>query len=308
MPDKGTEKSYSHHSGSNRSFMRSFLAGGISAGIVKTVTAPLERVKIILQLQAARKEYRTKDAYKGILDAFLRVPKDQGFLSLWQGNLANIIRYVPTQSLNFAFKSAYRKYFLGDGSHSFKHFLFVNVLAGGAAGSSAMLFVYPLDYARTALTLDMAKKGAKKEYSGIADCIVKTYKSDGLAGLYRGFVVSVQGIFIYRGAYFGLYDTAKGLLPDPKNSPFLVLFAIAQSVTTVAGLASYPFDTVRRRIMLQSNRKEEDRVYKSIGDCWVKIYREEGARGYFKGALSNILRGVAASLVLVFYDKIKNVV
>lgn len=62
----------------------------------------------------------------------------------------------------------------------------------------------------------------------MVDCIVKTFKSDGLIGLYRGFIVSVQGIIIYRAAYFGCFDTAKGMLPDPKNTPVLVSFLIAQ--------------------------------------------------------------------------------
>ena len=75
------------------------------------------------------------------------------------------------------------------------------------------------------------------------------------SGLYRGFNVSVQGITISGAAYFGIYDTAKGMLPDPKNTHIFISWMIAQSVTAVAGLTSYPFDTVRRRMMMQSGRK-----------------------------------------------------
>ena len=71
-------------------------------------------------------------------------------------------------------------------------------------------------------------KGKVRQYSGIVDCILKTFKTDGLMGLYRGFVVSVQGIIVYRGAYFGLFDTVKESLPDPKNTPFLLSFLIAE--------------------------------------------------------------------------------
>ena len=66
--------------------------------------------------------------------------------------------------------------------------------------------------------------------------------------------------YLNRAAYFGFFDTAKGSLPDPKNTPFLVSWAIAQAVTTVAGIVSYPFDTVRRRMMMQSGRA--DKMYK----------------------------------------------
>lgn len=75
---------------------------------------------------------------------------------------------------------------------------------------------------------DVGKSTAERQYTGLVDCIAKTVKSDGPIGLYRGFVVSVQGIIIYRAAYFGCFDTAKGMLPDPKNTPFIISFLIAQ--------------------------------------------------------------------------------
>lgn len=75
---------------------------------------------------------------------------------------------------------------------------------------------------------DVGKNAGERQYTGLVDCIAKTFKSDGAVGLYRGFSVSVQGIIIYRAAYFGFFDTAKGMLPDPKNTPFIISFAIAQ--------------------------------------------------------------------------------
>lgn len=78
------------------------------------------------------------------------------------------------------------------------------------------------------LAADVGKAGGDREFNGLFDCIKKIFRSDGLLGLYRGFGVSVQGIIIYRAAFFGIYDTAKGLLPDPKNTPIVVSWAIAQ--------------------------------------------------------------------------------
>lgn len=153
---------------------------------------------------------------------------------------------------------------------------------------------------------DVGKSLADRQYTGLIDCISKTFKSDGPVGLYRGFSVSVQGIIIYRASYFGLFDTAKGMLPDPKNTPFLISFLIAQAVTTVPGITSYPFDTVRRRMMMQSGRAKSDMMYKNTLDCWMKIGKTEGATAFFKGAFSNVLRGTGAALVLVFYDEVKN--
>jgi len=289
------------------SFAKDFLAGGISAAISKTAVAPIERVKLILQVQAANKQIVAGQEYKGIIDCFVRIPKEQGFGAFWRGNLANVIRYFPTQALNFAFKDVYKQVFLGgvDQKTQFWRYFFGNLGSGGAAGATSLCFVYPLDYARTRLGADVGKGNADRQYTGLVDCLKKTVKSDGIVGLYRGFSVSVQGIIIYRAAYFGCYDTARGSLPDPKNSPFIVNFAIAQVVTICSGILSYPFDTVRRRMMMQSGRAKEDIMYKNTLDCWVKISKQEGTKAFFKGALSNVFRGTGGALVLVLYDELK---
>lgn len=287
------------------SFMKDFIAGGISAAISKTAVAPIERVKLLLQVQHVSKQIAVDQRYKGIVDCFVRIPKEQGFLAFWRGNLANVIRYFPTQALNFAFKDKYKQIFLGgvNKHEQFMRYFLGNLASGGAAGATSLCFVYPLDFARTRLAADVGKAGAEREFSGLGNCLSKIFKSDGLVGLYRGFGVSVQGIIIYRAAYFGFFDTAKGMLPDPKNTPFLVSWAIAQTVTTVAGIISYPFDTVRRRMMMQSGRA--DKLYKNTIDCWKKIYQSEGGNAFFKGAFSNVLRGTGGALVLVLYDEIK---
>lgn len=121
------------------------------------------------------------------------------------------------------------------------------------------------------------------------------------------FLLYVSGIVILRAVYFGLYDTARGMLPDPNNTPIYISYAIAQFVTTTAGLASYPFDTVRRRMMLQSGRKVTQIAYKSNWNCWTTIAKQEGPAGFYKGALSNILRGFSGATILVMYDEIKKI-
>merc|ERR1712170_318362 len=201
------------------SFAKDFIAGGVSAAVSKTAVAPIERVKLLLQVQAASKQIAADKQYKGIIDAFIRIPKEQGALSYWRGNLANVIRYFPTQALNFAFKDKYKKIFLDgvDKRTQFWRYFAGNLASGGAAGATSLCFVYPLDFAGTRLGADVGKGAADREFTGLGNCLAKTVKSDGVIGLYRGFSVSVQGIIICRAAYFGLYDTARGMLSDPKS-------------------------------------------------------------------------------------------
>jgi solute carrier family 25 (mitochondrial adenine nucleotide translocator), member 4/5/6/31 len=84
-----------------------------------------------------------------------------------------------------------------------------NLASGGAAGATSLLFVYSLDYARTRLANDAksAKAGGARQFNGLVDVYKKTLASDGIGGLYRGFVPSVVGIIVYRGLYFGVYDS-----------------------------------------------------------------------------------------------------
>jgi len=285
-------------------FGQDFLAGGIAAAVSKTAVAPIERVKLLLQVQATSKQIAADQQYKGMVDCFVRIPKEQGFAAFWRGNLANVIRYFPTQALNFAFKDKYKQVFLGgvDKNKQFWRFFAGNLASGGAAGATSLCFVYPLDFARTRLAADVGKAGGAREFNGLGDCLAKIFKADGLGGLYRGFFVSVQGIIIYRAAFFGLYDTAKGMTG---KTNLLVSWAIAQCVTTASGIISYPFDTVRRRLMMQSGRKGGDVMYKGTIDCWTKIAKNEGTGAFFKGAFSNILRGTGGALVLVMYDEIQ---
>jgi len=288
-----------------KSFAQDFIAGGIAAAISKTTVAPIERVKLLLQVQHTSKQITEAQRYKGMVDCFTRIPKEQGFLSFWRGNLANVIRYFPTQALNFAFKDKYKQIFLGGvKKDQFWRYFAGNLASGGAAGATSLCFVYPLDYARTRLAADVGS-GGTRQYTGLVNCLTSTFKSDGIVGLYRGFGVSVQGIIIYRASYFGFFDTAKGMLPDPKNTPLVVTWAIAQTVTTFAGIISYPLDTVRRRMMMQSGRKGADIMYKSTIDCWRKVHSQEGTGAFFKGAFSNVLRGTGGALVLVLYDELK---
>jgi len=285
-------------------FAKDFLAGGIAAAISKTAVAPIERVKLLLQVQAASKQIAADQQYKGMVDCFVRIPKEQGFTAYWRGNLANVIRYFPTQALNFAFKDKYKQIFLGgvDKKTQFWRFFAGNLASGGAAGATSLCFVYPLDFARTRLGADVGKGAGQREFNGLGDCLVKIFKADGISGLYRGFAVSVQGIIIYRAAFFGLYDTAKGMTG---KTNILISWMIAQCVTTVSGIISYPFDTVRRRLMMQSGRKGGEVMYNGTLDCWKKILKNEGGGAFFKGAFSNVLRGTGGALVLVMYDEIQ---
>jgi len=224
------------------SFMEDFLMGGTSASISKTISAPIERVKMLVQNQGEMLKQGLIDTpYKGVIDCFARTYQQEGFLSFWKSNGTNVIRYFPTQALNFAFKDYFKAMFnASKEKDGYAYWFAMNLASGGAAGASSLVFVYSLDYARTKLANDTksSKKGGERKYKGLIDVYAKTLKSDGISGLYRGFVISCVGIVIYRGFYFGLFDSIKPAMPASIRNNFAANFAVGYGVTVVAGVLS----------------------------------------------------------------------
>jgi len=284
-------------------FVENFMLSGGAAVISKTAAAPIERVKLLVQNQAEMlKQGKISEPYKGVIDCTVKTFRSEGLYSFWRGNLANCIRYFPTQALNFAFKDQIKLAFKASKQDAYPVVFAKNIASGGVAGALSLCFVYSLDYARTRLANDTksAKKGGERQFNGLIDVYKKTLATDGIGGLYRGFVISCVGIVIYRGCYFGFYDTLKPMLLGD-NAGLAASFALGYGVTVVSGLISYPVDTIRRRMMMTSGQAEK---YNGSLDCFNKILKKEGFASLMKGAGANILRGIAGAGVLSGFDKL----
>merc|ERR1712194_102935 len=292
-------------------FLIDFIAGGVSGAVSKTLTAPIERVKLVIQTQDANPKIISGEVarYTGIGNCFTRIQSEQGTKAFWRGNGTNIIRYFPTQAFNLAFKDTIKAMFPKyNNKTQFWQFFGIQLASGGLAGAASLSIVYPLDYARTRLASDVGS--GKRQFNGLSDCLMKTMKGPaGVMGLYNGFGVSVVGIVPFRGTYFGVNDTLVAYNPYQKERSLLGLaskFGCAQTAALCAAFASYPFDTVRRRLQMQSEKAKEDWVYKGTADCFAKIMKDEGTAALFKGAGANALRTVGSALVLVMYGEIKD--
>lgn len=278
-------------------FTTDFIVGGVSAGVSKTINAPLERCKLLLQTQPGM--------YKSVLDCLVRMPKEEGFFSYWKGNGTNVMRYFPTQALNFAINDTVNDALFPKGKRNYSYWSQMGrgMIAGGAAGGASLAFVYSLDLVRTRLSTDIGKKG-EKQYKGFLDCYGQTWKEGGIRALYKGFGISVVGIIPYRAVYFGGYDTLKAIFLT-KDSSFFLKWFVSQSNTILAQFLTYPIDTIRRVQMLGGTKKKDGSIYPNYRNAWhcfVVILKERGVPGLFKGALANTYRATGAALCMVFYD------
>lgn len=296
-------------SSESESFSKDFVMAGAAAIISKTAVAPIERVKLLLQNQSEMiKRGNLKTPYLGLSNTFNRVFAQEGLLAFWRGHQANVIRYFPTQAFNFAFKGYFKTIFgFSRDKDGYIKWFAGNVASGSAAGATTSILLYHLDFARTRLATDSLECRATghRQFKGLIHVYRKTISTDGFAGLYRGFGVSIFGITMYRGMYFGIYDTMKPiLLVGPFEGNFFASFFLGWSITTVSGVCAYPFDTLRRRMMLTSGH--QNKYYNSM-HAFREIVGQEGFLALFRGVTANMLLGMAGAGVLAGYDQLNRI-
>jgi len=285
------------------------LIGGTIGAVSKTVMAPVERVKLLLQTQDSNPLViqGKVERYKSIPDCFRRVAAEQGMLAFWRGNLVNCLRYAPQQGSALAFNDFLNNVFPNYNVNTdFWKGFGVKLFSGGLAGAIANTICYPFDFARTRLASDLSK--GKGQFKGITDCIVTTVRQQGITGLYTGWTVTVMGAFVYRAGQLGCFKQIQDLNPYQKDKGTLGAISSFLAVTvarTVVMPFNYPFDTVRRRMMLESEKPVANRLYKGSWDCFKSVFRKEGFKGMYKGLVPELFRGVGGSLVIVIYDRLK---
>jgi len=289
---------------------KDLLLGGSIGAVAKTVMAPVERVKLLMQTQDSNPDVLSGKVqrYKSIADCLSRVNTEQGMLAFWRGNLVNCLRYAPQQGSALAFNDLLNNLFpVYNSNTDFWKSFGVKLFSGGLAGAVANTICYPFDFARTRLASDLAH--GKPRFAGIWDCISTTVKLQGITGLYTGWAVTCMGAFVYRAGQLGCFKQIQDMNPYVKDKGTLGAVSSFCAVTvarTVIMPFNYPFDTVRRRMMLQSEKPVSERVYKGSIDCFTKVLAKEGVKGMYKGMVPELFRGVGGSLVIVIYDRVKN--
>eukprot|EP01084_Bolivina_argentea_P028695 53290_1 len=282
-----------------------FLLSGTAAVISKTTSAPIERVKLLIQNQNELiKSNRLLHPYKSAMDCIKQIFINEGIKSFWRGNLTNCIRYFNYQALNFTLKEKikykFHEYSLISNNHrDLTNILFTHIIIGGMAGLFSGTILYSLDYTRTRLANDILLKQTNRQFTGIIDVYKQTLKTDGFIGLYRGFFITCANIVLYRGMYFGLYDSMKIIYPNIMNHSYLNRFIVGFIISTTSSIMVYPFDTIRRRMMMTSIGYCK---YNGYIHCVKYIISNEGVRSFYKGCGINMLRGFAGAGTLVGFD------
>jgi solute carrier family 25 (adenine nucleotide translocator) protein 4/5/6/31 len=300
------------------------VSGCLSGAVSKTFIAPVDRVKLLLQLQPTVPPGRSP-GYEGPLEAVRETLRTEGWRSFWRGNAPAVLRHVGTTAFTFTVKDRFRVRCVpaaappssspaapsspssrppppAPSSSPRRQHLLASLASGGLAGGLSTLLFYPFDFARTRLALDLGRSRARQYPGGTRDVLGRIVAADGPGGIYKGVGVALFGSVLFRALHFGLYDFAKAELSPPGEPPSLSRrFGIAQAVSLAAGTSCYPLDSVRRRLMMQSGLPKP--AYSTALDCARHVLREEGPRGFFLGLTPNLLRSVGGAVLLVSYDE-----
>lgn len=286
-------------------FARNMAIGGVAAALSKTANSPLEVAKLNIQTQPQR--------FKSLSDVLVKLPREKGVSALWAGNGTNVLRYFPTQALNFAVKERYQDMFMpkGKDGYTLADASWRYMLAGGCAGSTVLTFVHPLDVARTKLSTDVASatNGGAKTYQGLRHCLQVTYAQGGVRSLWAGYSLSVFSLFPYRAMYFGGFESCKAAYSSFTNDKpgIAAKWAMSQSCTVLGATMVYPADTVRRTLMKAGEVKHgiTTPTYRSSWHCFRSLLAERGWSGMYSGVMANNLRTMGAALCMVLFDEVK---
>ncbi len=347
--------------------MQDAMAGAAAGMLAKTAVAPIERVKLLMQLQTSLSTVTESTKPSVEKATILKPPKtatmpvtcsmtnniqgssawnvarsvytEEGIIAFWRGNTPNVIRQGGAAALNFMLMDWYKAAIAPILNMTLllpsqrphierqkRRKIVSSFLSGGLAGGTTTTVLYPIEFLRTRLAMDIGSRSAtcstKRQYPrGMRDVFCSIWKTDGLKGMYQGYGIALSGVVLYRALHLGGYDACKTELLHRRrrNSNYSITeevitmtmgerFAVAQTVSIVAGTMCYPIDSVRRRLMMQAGQPVEMRKYANSIHAFRTIFIEEGMRGFYLGIGPNLIRSFGSALLLVSYDVFKGMV
>uniref|UniRef100_A0A6I8NUT2 Solute carrier family 25 member 24 n=1 Tax=Ornithorhynchus anatinus TaxID=9258 RepID=A0A6I8NUT2_ORNAN len=290
VPDEFTEEEKT-----TGQWWRQLLAGGVAGAVSRTGTAPLDRLKVMMQVHGS------KSNQINIVSGFKQMVKEGGIRSLWRGNGVNVLKIAPETAVKFWAYEQYKKLLTKDGA---KVGTVERFVSGSLAGATAQTFIYPMEVLKTRLAV-----GKTGQYSGMFDCAKKILKHEGLRAFYKGYIPNFLGIIPYAGIDLAVYELLKNnwldrYAKDSVNPGVLVLLGCGTMSSTCGQLASYPLALVRTRMQAQAMMEGAPQL--NMVGLFQRIIRKEGVLGLYRGITPNFMKVLpAVSISYVVYEKMK---
>ena len=281
-----------------------FAAGGLAGVTARTMVAPIDRVKILMQTQhvAAQGSKANANKYNGLLQSLRLIIAEDGVRGLWRSNFANVVRVAPYSATQFASYDFYKNKLgldaerkKGDAKPSFREQFMQRILCGGLAGLTATTVTHPLDLIRLRVATD-------REVKGISDAFFQILKEGGPINLYRGWVPTVVSLCPFIAVNFTAFDVYKKSAygEDKPSTPGTLAIGAAAGLT--AQSVCHPLDTLRRRLQMQGH------TYNGLLDAIKRISAEEGVQGFYRGVIPNAVKIVPNNAIrFLVYTTLKDI-
>lgn len=274
---------------------KQLMAGAMAGAVSRTGTAPLDRLKVFMQVHAS------KTNSMNVLSGLREMIKEGGLMSLWRGNGINVMKIAPETAIKFMAYEQIKRLIRGPQETLRVQERFV---AGSLAGATAQTIIYPMEVLKTRLAL--RKTG---QYSGMVDCAKQMLQKEGIRAFSKGYLPNMLGIIPYAGIDLAVYETLKNmwLQKYSKNTAdpgVLVLLACGTASSTCGQIASYPLALVRTRMQAQASIEGAPQL--SMLGLFRNILSQEGVFGLYRGIAPNFMKVIpAVSISYVVYENMK---
>eukprot|EP01089_Gocevia_fonbrunei_P004663 TRINITY_DN14701_c0_g1_i1.p1 TRINITY_DN14701_c0_g1~~TRINITY_DN14701_c0_g1_i1.p1 ORF type:complete len:325 (-),score=57.68 TRINITY_DN14701_c0_g1_i1:65-1039(-) len=282
QPPKGRKEKY-------------LIYGGIAGAVSRTVVAPIDRVKILLQVAQVMQNQNTNFKYDGVYSSLVKMYKEEGVASYWKGNGTNLLRISPVIAMRYYFNEKYKQIFKSTKLFDLNPTQ-QKIFAGGFAGLTALIGVYPLDLVRTRL----AAQTTHSKYTSMRHAFKEIYRKEGFTSFYKGLNISMIGAAPYVATEFTIYEVLKEytiLQYGPQYVTGILPFCFGAVASVAALTVSYPTDLLRKRLMVQGMGSEDQRIYNGVVDACIKIYKGEGVIGFYKGLSTCYIKVVPSQAI-----------
>ncbi|KAK2656813.1 hypothetical protein Ddye_009865 [Dipteronia dyeriana] len=270
-----------------------FAAGAAAGAAAKTVTAPLDRIKLLMQTHGVRVGQESAKKAIGFIEAIKLIAKEEGIKGYWKGNLPQVIRIIPYSAVQLFAYETYKKLFKGkDGELS----VIGRLAAGACAGMTSTFVTYPLDVLRLRLAVEPG-------YRTMSEVALNMLREEGVLSFYYGLGPSLIGIAPYIAVNFCIFDLVKKSLPENYREKAEASLLTAVVSAGLATLTCYPLDTIRRQMQMKGT------PYKSVLDAFAGIVQRDGVIGLYRGFLPNALKNLPnSSIRLTTFDMVKRLI
>ncbi|KAI0268622.1 mitochondrial carrier [Gloeopeniophorella convolvens] len=306
-----------------------FIAGGFAGAASRTVVSPLERLKIIQQVQPRN----TGKQYTGVWRSLVRMWREEGFKGFMRGNGINCVRIIPYSAVQFTTYEQLKKWFTAGGTRQLD--TPTRLASGALAGITSVCTTYPLDLVRSRLSiatasimtaggasapapaatvasspsqLKLAASGlhtsarlAPSELTMWGMTLKVMREEGGVRALYRGLVPTAMGVAPYVGINFAAYEALRGAITPPGKSSVARKLTCGALAGSISQTLTYPFDVLRRKMQVVGMGSGVlGYQYSGALDAARVIIKTEGIRGMYRGLWPNLLK-VAPSIATSFF-------